>query len=86
MSLGLFEDWYVVEGWNLENLVQNKPNFSKIEKNNIFQLLCTFKGRTTPNLYAFCVKVIVAVEEQMNFAPFELGSCTKFCLLTSAKL
>ena len=29
-----------------------------------------FKGRTTPNHYAFCVIVIVPVEKQMNFAPF----------------
>ena len=54
----------------LRILFKTNQIFQKLRKINIFQLFCTFKGRTTPNHYAFCVIVIVPVEKQMDFAPF----------------
>ena len=80
---GFFEDWYVVESWIFffKKKVQNKPNFHKLRKIKIFQLLCLFKGRTTLNHYAFCVIVTIPVEKQMNFAPFGGPVQSSVCLL-----
>ena len=46
-----------------------KVFFSKKKKKKK-KNICVFKGRTTPNHYAFSVMFIVPVEKQMNFAHF----------------